>query len=146
MKKYILGALGILLLIALLLPGCSSGAKSGGKEVVITYSANTSSHIGTLLISFEPKPGNIFIVLDMTIENHGYATFALDPLAFSIVANGATYKRAMVVGLENEILMGVVKDNSSTTGKLAFEVPADTGSFDVQYKGEDNDTIRWVKQ
>jgi len=146
MKKFVLGALGTLLLVALLLPGCSSGGGSE-KEVVITYSAHQVDEIGTLLITYTPKAGNIFLILDITVENFGYDTVPLEPLSFAFVVNGTKYKRSVVVGLEKEMLLGIVKNNASNISTLCFEVPEGTVDYDLQYTpSEGNFTIRFVKQ
>jgi hypothetical protein len=147
MKRFIYGALGILLLFALLLPGCSSGGGGGGKEIVVTYSSHQVDSIGNLFITYTPKAGNIYLVLDITVENRGYDTFPLEPLSFALVVNGTNYKRAVINGLENEMLLGVVKNNTSKVSALLFEVPEGTVSFDLQCQpSEGNYTFRFVKQ
>jgi hypothetical protein len=147
MKRYIIGALGILLLVALLLPGCSSGGGGGGKEIVITYSSHQVDQIGTLLITYTPQPGNIFLVFDITVENRGYDTLPLEPLSFALMVDSTKYKRAVINGLENEMLLGVIKNNTTKTSALLYEVPEGTVNFDLQYKpSEGNFTIRYVKQ
>jgi hypothetical protein len=159
MNKFVYGAVGVLLLIALLLPGCSSGKSTtnpgstaltssagGGKQIVITYTATTIDQLTGYYIQAKPAAGNTYILLDMTIENHSNSAFNIDPLGFSMVANGVDYQRAFVFELKDAIQLGIVPVNGSLTGKLLFEVPEGTSDFTTKYQGDKNYNINWVKQ
>jgi hypothetical protein len=159
MKKFVIGALGILLLIALLLPGCSSGKSStnpgstaltssagGDKQIIITYSGVSAEDFSGTYYQNIPQAGNIYIIVDITIENHSNSAFNIDPLGFSMVANGVDYQRAFVFELKDAIQLGIVPVNGSLTGKLAFEVPEGTSDFTMKYQGDKNYNINWVKQ
>lgn len=149
MKKFVYIALGLLISIALLLPGCGGskgGDSAGGKQIVITYTATPTDKLTGYYIQATPKEGNIFMLLDMTIENRSGGPFNIDPLGFFVVAGGTDYPRAFVFELQNAIQLGVVQDNGSLTGKLLFEVPAGTSDFTMKYQGDKPYKIQWVKQ
>jgi hypothetical protein len=149
MNRFIYGALGTLLLITLLLPGCSSG-QSGtvteSKQIVITYTAIKSDELSGTYFQNKPQAGKVYLVLDITIENRSDEPFNIDPLGFLLVAKSVQYKRAFLFEVEDAIQLGIVPISGRVEGRLVFEVPEDIGSFDMQYNGDKTYNIKWVKQ
>ncbi|MGD1119790.1 MAG: DUF4352 domain-containing protein [Dehalococcoidales bacterium] len=159
MRKYVGGALIILLIMALLLPGCSSGKSgsntnpgstttnpSNSKAIVITFTVNTVTQIKGYYMTNTAKDGDVYIVLETTIENHSNDAFNIDPMNFYVIAGGISYRQAMLLDIDNAIQLGVVKKADTLKGKLVFEVPAGTTDFTMEYHGDKSYNIQWVKQ
>ena len=47
-----------------------------GRSIIITYSGATATQIGTGSFPVKPASGNVFLVVNMTIQNQGYASFS----------------------------------------------------------------------
>jgi Domain of unknown function (DUF4352) len=170
-KKQFLGAI-ILIIALLLMTSCTSTQGTGtvspvqtsstntgivghittttastSKSVVtILYTATAVSQIGTGDFADTPKSGDEYLIFDMTIENQGYDSFSVNPFYFSLIANNVKYSNAFVSNLDNELNSVDVLNNGKIEGQLAFEVPATTGNFSLEYDGFETYNINWVQQ
>lgn len=102
-----------------------------GKYVRITYNMHRLSQIG----SQTPQPGFVYLVLNMTIYNHGYVEFDLYFTYLGVQIDGRVYEYSLVsLDLNqsgypafnvSEILPSVpILKEQTLTGAVAFEVPS----------------------
>ncbi len=160
MKWYVYIIVGILVIAALILPGCGSSQNDNnqsntntqtttssyeGQVIVITYSTSTIDEYGMGLSSTPPKEGYVFLLVNLHIENHGYSTFSVSNFFFTIKVNGKQYTNTSMTGANDELVGGTLHDNESTGGNLAFEVPEDTTDFEIFYKYASSFNIQWTK-
>jgi len=94
----------------------------------------------------QSDPGNVFLVVNLTIKNNGYEEFSTNPYYFDAVADGVRY------GFDNrtwnvanwepiELIIG-----ETYSGTLIFQIPATTQSVTVDYMRENHEyTINWTK-
>jgi hypothetical protein len=97
------------------------------KEITISYFLTIRTHIGVGDLSVTPKIGNLYLVVNMNIENHGYESFKMYPRINTYAVIGdIKYSSALVLNLENRLPDEIVILNGENIeGKLAFEVPKD---------------------
>ena len=122
-------------------PGLSEAAK----KIIIEYSSATKQQIGEWS---KGKPGYVYLVLDLHIENQGYDSFSTNPLFFYVVVSNVKYSAAFVMGLESELKVVDLLDGGKTAGEIAFEVPPEVSSAGYQIRCEAfrEYNIEWVKQ
>lgn len=102
------------------------------RSVVIKYSVKKADSIGSYS---DLKPGNVFLIVTMTIENHGYDTINTNPNYFSVITNNIKYDyTSSTYSLEDKLDTADILNGGSMKGSMAFEVPADTNEFKLQYK------------
>ena len=66
---------------------------------------------------------------------------------FFVVANNVRYDPWSMTGYpQNYLPKTDVPNGGKVTGNLAFEVPAGTTTFSLQYGGSGTYNIQWVKQ
>ncbi len=157
MKLRFYGIIVITLLTVVLLTGCGS-SQSGtenepttsnaatDKEIVITYSVTKTNQIGDGLFMAVAPSGSIYLMLDMTIENHGYDVFSTSVFFFKVVVNNKKYGYISSESIENQLRSADIPNNGSINGNLVFQIPADADSFDIEYKDAQLYNMRWVKQ
>jgi uncharacterized repeat protein (TIGR02543 family) len=116
--------------------------------IIITYSSMTTTQIGTGFFPDEPESGNVFLVLDMTINNQGYDSFNTNQFYFSVIVDNVEYSTAFVVHLDNKLESVDILDGGTVQGKLAFEVPEKVNilGFEVVYDAWDWYNIEWIRQ
>lgn len=101
------------------------------QNIFITYSAEKVNLLGQVT---EPKQGYVFLVITMNIENHGYKEFQVSPYSFDLVANNIKYKASGGSYLLDDKLDSVdILDGGSVKGSIAFEVPSNIESYQLQY-------------
>ena len=116
------------------------------KRIIIEYSSITTQQIGEWN---KAKPGYVYLVLDLHIENQGYDSFSTNPLNFSVVVNNVEYNVAFVVGLENKLKAVDLLSGGKARGTLVFEVPTEvsSGGYQIRYKAFlTKYNIEWIKQ
>jgi len=121
------------------------GVSETAKRIVIEYSSTTTQQIGEWS---KAKPGYVYLVLDLHIENQDYDSFSTNPLFFYVVVSNVKYSVAFVMGLENELGTVDLLDGGKATGRIAFEVPSDVSSagYQIRYEAFRQYNIEWVKQ
>ncbi len=117
-------------------------------KIIITYSSTTMTQIGTGYFPDTPRAGNVYLVLDMTIQNQAYNSFSVNPLYFSVVVNGVKYDTAVVIKLQNKLQAANVLNGETMSGNLAFEVPSSVTStgFQPTYEGSGTYNVQWTRQ
>jgi len=122
---------------------------STNQEIIITYSSITVTQL-----LFTPTPGNIYLVVNITVENDGYNSFDLGSygevyaMDFYIVANGVRHDvEAFETGhLQNYLQPIKVPNGGEASGNLVFQVPTQTTTFSLEYGGSGTYNIQWIKQ
>jgi hypothetical protein len=72
----------------------------------------------------------------MNIENHGYKEFNLNPFYFNLIANNIKYNTATEsFSLDDKLETVDLLDGGTIKGSLAFDVPSNIGSYQLQYSG-----------
>jgi hypothetical protein len=102
------------------------------KNIVIKYSAKKTDSITEYS---KPKSGNVYLVVTMTIENHGYNEISTNPNYLSVISNNIKYDYSSdTFSLSDKLDTANVLDGGSIKGSIAFEVPSNIGDFKLQYK------------
>ena len=107
---------------------------------------------GTEYLKVDP-PGNMYLAVEMFVENHGYESFNTNADYFSVTASSleATYDSPV----EEEIIDWRdldIQDGGSFIGTLMFNLPSKLvqsfyqWNYDFHYAGLRNYNIRWVEQ
>jgi hypothetical protein len=159
MKWHIYLVIGILLISALILSGCGSGGGGNtqtgsttqtttfeGQVVVITYSSTSAEDMAGKWSFSPPRPGYFFLVVSLNIENHGYNEVSVSQFFFTITIDGKEYNNLFVNGLPDKLVSATLRDNDSTSGNLAFEVPEGSSDFTIKYKYESSFNVQWIKE
>jgi hypothetical protein len=71
----------------------------------------------------------------MNIENHGYEKFHVSPSIFNIIANNIKYGESGSYQLDDVLARVDIPDGGSIKGSVAFEIPSNIGSYQLQYSG-----------
>ena len=113
-------------------------------EIIIKYSATTASQIGSWSVA---KPGHIYLVVSLDIENRGYQSFSTNSFFFYAIVNQVKYSAAWV-SLDDELPLVDLLDGGRVSGKIVFEVPKQNGSvtYSLTYEAWLTYNIRWVEQ
>ena len=127
----------ILLLVFL---GTSLALGSDGSYIQIKKMNNCQGTEYSEIGSAKPSDGNIFLVVGLIIENHGYDSFSLDPSSFSIVVNNFGYRNSPATyyldKVGKKILpSGNLNNGGSIDGYVAFEIPSGSQDYNVTYTG-----------
>ena len=106
------------------------------------------THIGVGDLSVTPKTGNVYLVVTMNIQNHGYESFKMYPRINTYAVIGdIKCSSALVLNLENRLPDEIVILNGDNIeGKLAFEIPKDVTLNRCQMTYENSLTynIEWI--
>jgi hypothetical protein len=120
----------IVLLAILLLIGCAAAEQ----YVQINYTGTSYNKIGYA----SPDPGKKFLVVDLTIENHGYDSIDTNPYRFKVTVDnveyditGASYSLDSIDKAKLDSV--TLKDGGKISGSLAYQVPAATTSYSFKY-------------
>lgn len=152
MKWYSYVAIGILVIIALIMPGCGSSENATttttyeGQVIVITYYSAPFESISGGVSSSPPSEGNMFLLVNLKIENHGYTTFKVSHYHFSIEVDGQKYVDSFLFDLPDQLTSITLHDGDSIQGNLVFEVPEGTTDFEIFNKYASSYNIQWIKQ
>jgi len=123
----------------------SAGNSSSG--VVINYSLSTASQIGTGFSTSAPSAGDTYLIVSFNIVNNDSSSFNTNPNYFSVITNNIKYDYSWdSSNLDTELKTVDILKNGTLSGDLAFEVPANSTTFQLQYSGLDNFNVKWVKQ
>ncbi|MCZ7403227.1 MAG: DUF4352 domain-containing protein [Candidatus Methanoperedens sp.] len=102
------------------------------ENITVSYSAKKVNTIGQY---GEAEPGNVFLVISMNIENHGYEKFHASPYIFNLIANNLTYGQSGSYQLDDVLAIVDIPDGGSINGSIAFNVPSNIGNYQLQYTG-----------
>jgi hypothetical protein len=102
---------------------------NGGLSVTINSAVKK-----TALGEFKPKPGMIFLVLDVTIQNNDKNNdFEYTPASFALTDNLNTNRRPPLgkfsYGLDNQLISGRIPLKSKISGQIVFGVTDGSNSY-----------------
>ena len=119
-----------------------------GRSIIVTYSGISATQIGTGSFPVKPTSGNIFMVVNLTIQNQGYASFSVMDWYFKLNLSNTEYNCENISVLQNRLSTADVLNGGSLTGQMAFEIPASSAyqNFELDYLGPSIGTINWIKQ
>lgn len=96
-----------------------------------------------------PAGGNVFIVAGLSIENHGYESFSVNPSIFKLATSSFVYESSPAtyyldkIGLKS-LPSGNLPNGGSIEGYVAFEVPSGNRNSKVQYGGWEKVEIQYI--
>jgi hypothetical protein len=108
----------------------TTGTTANGGITVTVNSAVKKTALG----QFKPKPGNIFLVLDITIQNNDKNNdFDYTAASFALSDNLNTIRRPplgkFAYGLDNQLISGMIPLKSKITGQIVFGVTDGSNSY-----------------
>ncbi|XHH10460.1 MAG: DUF4352 domain-containing protein [Candidatus Bathyarchaeia archaeon] len=96
----------------------------------VTY----SSLVNQYGLTDTPNPGNVWLVINMTITNKGYNSFNTNPNYFTVTINNIKYSYdAETFSYGNWNTVDIL-DGGSFNGSLVFQVPSSTTTFTLNYE------------
>ena len=108
----------------------TTGTPANGVLTVTINSAVKETALG----EFKPKPGNIFLVLDITIQNNDKNNdFEYTAASFALSDNLNTNQRPplgkFAYGLDNQLISGMIPLKSKISGQVVFGVKDGSNSY-----------------
>jgi hypothetical protein len=108
------------------------GTPANGGLTVTVNSAVKKTALG----QFKPKPGMIFLVLDVTIQNNDKNNdFDYTAASFALSDNLNTIRRPplgkFAYGLDNQLISGMIPLKSKITGQIVFGVTDGSNSYNL---------------
>lgn len=97
----------------------------------------------------EADPGKEYMLVKISVENHGYEEFDLDPSCFKMTVNKIIYDREYMSSLAEEgyppLEDVALADGGELSGYIVFSVPDGTKSYSLKYKqwSWDHYSIKW---
>jgi len=81
--------------------------------------------------------GKTFLVIEMTLENHGYKTFSINPNYFTVVIDSVAYPYDSATFLTPSPLTSVaLLDGGKASGYLVFQIPDGKTQYNIVYVGQ----------
>jgi hypothetical protein len=116
-------------------------------KVVIRYSDTITNYIVSRVLGEYSEPGQLFLVLDLDIENQGYASISTAASLFSVILNDVEYSQR-VTGVEDTLKLVDLFDGERIIGKVVFKVPQEVKSVGYQPRYQDPiiDNVKWIKE
>jgi len=108
----------------------TTGTPANGGIRVTINSAVKKTELG----EFNPKSGNIFLVLDVTLQNNDKSKdFEYTAASFALSDNLNTNKRPPLgkfsYGLDNQLISGTIPPESKISGQIVFGVKDGSTSY-----------------
>lgn len=101
-----------------------------GPYVVIRYSAKAADSISYS----KPASGNVFLIVTVQIENHGYERFYATPTyTYLIIGNQQFTYSGASIWLSDYLPSTDVLNGLTLAGSIAYEVPAGYGAYQLLY-------------
>jgi Domain of unknown function (DUF4352) len=127
-----------ILLLAVL--GTSLALGSDNPYILIKKMDNCQGTEFSEIGSSRPADGNVFLVVGLLIENHGYDSISIEPSSFSAFVNGFGYRNSPATyyldKVGKKILpSGNLNNGASIDGYVAFEIPTGSKDYNVTYTG-----------
>lgn len=128
------------LLVVLIVCGCtekqatvSSTDQLPSQYILLNRSATLTNYIGEYS---EADAGKTFLLINMTIENHGYKTFNINPNYFGVAINKVAYPYDKATySTKSPLTSLTLLDGGKTTGHLVFQIPEDETRYVLGYIG-----------
>jgi hypothetical protein len=92
-----------------------------------------------------PGSGTTTPIINLTIVDHGYDSFAINETYFSVVANDSTYNNSDCP-INNALKTSTITDGGTLKGSIPFSVLATTTDFTMKYTGPGKYNINWIAQ
>lgn len=139
-KIILLGTLALTYALLIMGSGCSpdirmSDSPISNSVITVTYNA---------VFNGETASGNLYLVVDMSIDNKGYQSFNTSPSNFSVEVGEYSYDAS-----ESELPTVELPDGGHIMGKLTFQVPPQAATsrtgYRMAYSGQTHQNVEWVK-
>ena len=116
-------------------------------KVVIRYSDTITNYIVSRGYGEYSEPGQLFLVLDLDIENQGYASISTAASLFSVILNDVEYSQR-VTGVVDALKSVDLFDGERIIGEVVFKVPQEVMSVGYQPRYQDPiiDNVKWIKE
>jgi len=111
-----------------------NSVKLPSQYILLNRSAELMHYIGDYTKS---ASGKTFLVIEMTLENHGYKTFSINPNYFAVVIDSVAYPYDSATFLTPSPLTSVsLLDGGKASGYLVFQIPQDKTEYSLVYVGQ----------
>jgi hypothetical protein len=92
------------------------------RSIDITYFHKINNYVG--MRESGSSSGMTYLFITMTIENHGYHSFNVNPYNWAVEINNIRYSHHWVTyDLKDRLSTQDIMDGGSLTGSIAFEIP-----------------------
>ena len=135
-KTIRIGVIVAAIIVPLLVIGGNVSAES---YINIYEDSTTYAKIG----SSTPAPGKIYMVSDITIENHGYDEVETNPYRFKVSIDHVEYDHSSATYFYLEDIgkaaldSVTLRDGGKISGSLIYEVPKGTNKYGFRYDAYD---------
>lgn len=130
-----------------------SGLQASNPVVEIAYSTSLMwlSAPGTQYLKVKP-PGNLYLVVEMTIINRGYESFNTNPDNFTVAVSSPI--QSFTAAAEEELIDWRelnIPNSGKYTGSLVFQVPTEIAQsfykweYKMIYIGIRSHNVQWIK-
>ncbi|MGB9659232.1 MAG: DUF4352 domain-containing protein [Nitrososphaerales archaeon] len=115
------------------------------KKIIINYKYTTMDSVG----SWEADAGTTLLIFNMTIENHGYDRFYVNPLDFEAVVDNVVYSHSIITYFLDDVgyipmQQVYVLDGGKLVCAISFEIPKNYQSVSLGLKWTTGYNIEWV--
>ena len=118
------------------------------KMITISYSSTIKKQIGDGYFADTPKPSNVYLVVNMNIDNQSGKSFKMYPrINTYVIIKNIKYRPAPVLNLENRLPGKIdILNEGHIEGKIVFEVPEDAmiNSSQMKYEDSVSNNIGWI--
>ncbi|MEI7827932.1 MAG: DUF4352 domain-containing protein [Euryarchaeota archaeon] len=123
-----------------------SGGGSGNADVAVTInSQRTASQLGSGYLVSTPKPGNKYLIFDVTVTNVNEKSWDIgNPYYFKLsTAGGTVYEITASSFLGDNALKSVSNTNpgEKVSGQIAFEIPQSAKATKLTYSDVFNEVV-----
>jgi len=108
-------------------PGCVQSGNASPLNVTIHSAYKTTELAGQI-----PKPGTVFVVVNMTVENRGDKTYRFDNTS-AIITNGRMVNERMFARITRHGYWGPIPPHAKRTGDIIFGASKDTEDFTLTF-------------
>jgi len=99
----------------------------------LNKSAGLSNYVGEYAT---PSQGKTFLVINMTLKNHGYQSFSVNPNYFAVVIDNVAYPYdSSTFSTKSPLTSATLLDGGKTAGYLVYQVPKGTATYNLRYVG-----------
>ena len=124
--------ISVLFLLSLF-SGCSVPGITHSPPLDVTvHSAYRTTAIGAEL----PRPGTVFVVVNMTVENQGGSTYQFDNTS-AVITNGRMIIEGRFAKITGHGYWGPIPPHAQRTGEIIFGASADTTDFTITFISND---------